>query len=156
MVRSLQLDNVADKLYGFVTKANGSWRGCRQEETKKKIVLVDPSVAPNIVPNTLYSCSLIPMRNDEGFIAKSASLITFKATINTRCHNNKFMVLVKFGNCTIIYDPSSKEKRKRDIKTIADNLRKRLDLVKPFEVAEEFVNAACMVKRMYDQSQDNV
>ncbi len=32
------LDNVADKLYGFVAKSNGSWRGCRETESKKKIV----------------------------------------------------------------------------------------------------------------------
>ncbi len=57
------LDNVADKLYGFVAKSNGSWRGCRETESKKKIVFVDTAIAKDIIPNTLYSCSLVPMRN---------------------------------------------------------------------------------------------
>lgn len=30
------LENVADRLYGFVTKTNGSWKGCRETESKKK------------------------------------------------------------------------------------------------------------------------
>ncbi len=33
------LDNVADRLYGFVAKSNGSWRGCRETESKKKSCL---------------------------------------------------------------------------------------------------------------------
>ena len=30
------LDNVEDRLYGFVTKSNGSWRGCRDTKKKKE------------------------------------------------------------------------------------------------------------------------
>lgn len=151
------LDNIADRIYGFVTKKDGSWRGCRiEDDIKKKIVFVDAAIAKDILPNILYSCSLIPMRNDKGFIAKSASVIKFEATIRTTCRNNVFVVTVKFGNKLYIYDPSSKEGRKRDIKKIADTLRNRIDLVDAFNVAEEFVNAACMVKHMYNQSHDDV
>lgn len=32
------LENVADQLYGFVTKTNGSWKGCRETESKKNRV----------------------------------------------------------------------------------------------------------------------
>lgn len=150
------LDNVEDKLYGFVTKSNGSWRGCREDENKKKIVLVDSSIAQTIVPNVLYSCSLIPMRKDEGFIVKSASLIKFKGIISTTCRNNIFLVSIKFGNKIIIYNPASKERRKRDIKTVADNLRNRVDLENAQEVAEEFISTACLIKRLYEQSLQNV
>lgn len=48
------LENVAYRLYGFVTKTNGSWKGCRETESKKKIVFVDPSIAKDIIPNMLY------------------------------------------------------------------------------------------------------
>lgn len=150
------LNNVQDRLYGFVTKSNGSWRGCREDVVKKKIVFVDPAIAADIVPNVLYSCSLLPMRNEEGFIAKSASIIRFAALISTTCRKNIFMVKVKFGNKVIIYDPSSKEHRKRDIKTIADGIRSRVDLENAHGVAEDFISSACIVKRLYDQSHGNV
>lgn len=150
------LGNMADRIYGFVTKINGSWRGCREEDSKKKIVFVDAAIAKDIIPNVLYSCSLAPMRKDEGFIAKSATIIKFEGMIRTTCRKNVFVVSVKFGNKLYIYDPSSKDKRKRDIKKIADTLRNRVDLIDAYNVAEEFINAACMVKHMYNQSSDNV
>lgn len=150
------LNNVQDRLYGFVTKSNGSWRGCREDIVKKKIVFIDPTIAEEIIPNVLYSCTLIPMRNEEGFIVKSASIIKFKGMISTTCRKNVFLVTVKFGNKVIIYDPSSKERRKREIKSIADNLRSRVDLENAHGVAEDFINSACIVKRLYEQSRNNV
>lgn len=150
------LNNAQDRLYGFVTKSNGSWRGCREDVVKKKIVFVDPTIAADIIPNVLYSCSLLPMRNDEGFIVKSASIIKFTGMISTTCRKNVFLVKVKFGNKIIIYDPSSTEIRKRDIKAIADMLRNRVDLENAHGVAEDFISSACIVKRLYDQSQHNV
>ena len=96
------------------------------------------------------------MSKDEGFIVKSASIIKFKGTILTAYRKNKFMVKIKFGNKVIIYDPASKERRKRDIQKIADNLRNRIDLVDAPMVAEDFINNACMIKRLYEQSKQNV
>lgn len=149
------LDNVKDRLYGFVTKINGSWKGCRDTEKKKKIVFVDPTIADSIVPNALYCCLLTPMANERnGFIATSAKLVQFQATLSTICRNNVFLVTIKFGNKTIIYDPASKERRKRDIQSIASNLRNRVDLVNAGEVAEDFISSACIVKRFYEQSQN--
>ncbi len=150
------LNNVQDRLYGFITKSNGSWRGCRDTVIKKKIVFVDPSIAADIIPNVLYSCSLIPMRNDEGFIVKSASVIKFPGLIVTTCKKNVFLVHVKFGNKVITYDPSSKERRKNNIQSIADGLRERIDLENSHIVAEDFISSACIVKRLYDQSKENV
>ncbi len=150
------LDNVADKLYGFVAKSNGSWRGCRETESKKKIVFVDTAIAKDIIPNMLYSCSLLPMRNEGGFIAKSATLIKFPGTITTICRNSTFRIKITFGNKEYIYDPSSKEKRKSDIKAIADILRNRHDLENAMSVAEDFVDNACIIKRLYEQSQYHV
>ena len=53
---------------------------------------------------------------------------------------------VKFGNKVFIYDPASKDRRKRDIKSIADALRVRMDLLDAQTVTEDFVNNACMIK----------
>lgn len=150
------LENVADRLYGFVTKTNGSWKGCRETESKKKIVFVDPSIAKDIIPNMLYSCTLMPMRSETGFIAKSATILRFLATIKTICRKNVFVVRITFGNKEIIYDPSSKEKRKNDIQVIAQLLRGRNDLENAIATAEDFIDNAFMVRRLYEQSQGNV
>lgn len=150
------LDGMAERIYGFVTKVNGSWRGCREEDDKKKIVFVDEAIVKDIVPDVLYSCSLVPMRNDKGFIAKTATVKKFEAIIRTSCRKNSFIVSVKFGNKQYIYDPASKNKQKCNIKKIADLLRSRIDLIDAHNVAEEFINQACMVKRMYEQSLDDV
>lgn len=150
------LENVADRLYGFVTKTNGSWKGCRETESKKKIVFVDPSIAKDIIPNMLYSCTLMPMRSETGFITKSATILRFPATIKTICRKNVFVVRITFGNKEIIYDPSSKEKRKNDIQVIAQLLRGRNDLENAIATAEDFIDNAFMVRRLYEQSQGNV
>lgn len=147
------LGGVESRLYGLVTKVQGSWRGCREtDECKKKIVFVDPSISKDIIPNALYICSLIPMRKEEGFIVKSAQLVKFKAIVETKITKNVFRVSVKFGNKVIVYDPSSKEKRHKDIRGIAESLRKRVDVLDANGVAEDFLNSACIAKRMYEQS----
>lgn len=145
------LDNAKDRIYSFVTKSNGSWRGCNETEAKKKIVFVAQHIAQDIIPDVLYSCALIPMREKNGFIAQSASIVKFKAVISTVCRKGIFLVNVKFGNKTYIYDPSSKENRRKDIQAIAEKLRWRIDLENAPSVAEEFINAACVVKRLYEQ-----
>lgn len=150
------LGNAKDRIYGFVTKSDGSWKGCYETEKKKKIVFVAQHIAQGIIPNVLYSCSLIPMREKHGFIAQSASVVKFKATISTVCRKGIFMVNVKFGNKIFIYDPSSKERRRNNIQIIAEKLRWRIELENAPCVAEEFINAACMVKRLYDQYGNNV
>lgn len=145
------LGGVESRIYGLVTKKDGSWRGCREEDDcKKKIVFVDQQLASGIIPNALYSCTIIPMMKADGFIAKTAKLIKFKAMIETKMGGNDYYVSVKFGNKSITYDPTSKEKRHRNIKYIADKLRGRVDVVDANQVAEDFLNSACIVKRMYE------
>lgn len=147
------LDGIESRLYGFVSKINGSWRGCRDtDKCKKKIVFVDPGVAKNIIPNALYSCSLTPMHNEQGFIAVSATIVLFKARIETTVNDSTFKVSVKFGNKDIIYDPTSKDPKCNDIKGIAESLRKRNDLQDAYRVAEDFLDSACIVKGLYERS----
>ena len=150
------LDNREDRLYGFVTKIGGSWRGCRGEAERKKIVFVDTAIAKDVVPNVLYSCSLVPMRKEGGFIAKSATVVKFKGVIRTICRKDVFVVSVKFGNRIYSYNPSNDEEHKNNIQRIANALRNRIDLVDAYNVAEDFINAACMVKHMYNQSAGHV
>lgn len=145
-----------DKIYGFVTKSKGGWKGCRETEKKKKIVFVDFSIEKSIIPNVLYSCLLIPMCDGNGFIALSASIIKFKGVVAASYRNSHFSVKVSFGNRVIVYDPSSKESCKRNIKTIADKLRNHVDLKNAYEVTEEFINTACLAKRLNDQYHQDV
>lgn len=144
------LNDAEDRIYGFVTKVNGSWKGCRESEAKKKIVFVDESIAPSILPNTLYHCVLIPMKTGNGFVALSAKILKFKATIATISHKDTFVVAVKFGNKEIIYDPSSRDVKRNDIVTIANIIRKRDDLKDAHTTAEDFIDNALMAKRLYD------
>ena len=150
------LDNVADRLYGFVTKVNGSWRGCRSDNPKKRIVFVDPTIAKDVEPQLLYRCSLRWMNNQKGLIAISAKRVLFSGTITTTCTNDTFQVKVRFGMKEFVYDPSSSKSCERDIKAIADIIRNRRDLENAQGVAEDFINNACIVKRLYEQSQAHV
>lgn len=150
------LDGISEKVYGFVTKVGSSWLGCRQNVEKKKIVFVDPMLEAKIVPNRLYKCSLEPMRDGGGFIAKSATLVKFKATIASVCKHGTYKVYVKFGNKQIVYAPSSEDKHKSDIRRISNLLQERIDLHSPEKVIEEFVDSACMVKMLYQNYLKNV
>lgn len=139
----------SSRLCGFVTKVNGSWKGCRADDKcKKKIVFIDYKTVNNVIPNMLYQCVLIPMKKDGGFIAISAELVTFEATIYTKYNYGRFTVHVRFGNKCIVYDSESDDNRKRDINLIANRLRKRIDLKNSNEVVEDFINTACLVRNL--------
>lgn len=150
------LDNCADRLYGFVTKVNGSWRGCRDDVKKKKIVFIDSAVSDGVMPNVLYSCTLIPMDQDGGFIAISVSAIKFKAHISTTAKNGIYMIKISFGHKVVVYDPANPDSRRNDIQKIANMLRDRVDLKNAYQIAEDFITSACTVKRLYRQAQENV
>lgn len=142
---------------GFVTKNKlGSWRGCREDaEVSKKIVLLDPRQVPiEIKENTLYQCSLIPMKGECGYIAISAQLVQFEAKTETVVYENVYKVIVRFGNRTIIYDPTSKLKKHNDIRSIMDFLKSREDLKYANAVAEEFFDCAYLLKSIYDKDKN--
>lgn len=145
------LNNVENKLYGFVTRVNGSWRGCRSDEPKKKIVFVEESVADSIIPNSLYNVTLKPMNNGDGFIAISVREVKFPAQITTTVKDSEFQVKVSFGNANLIYNPFSSFEREKNIVAIANLIRCRKDLLNPLKVAEDFINEACIVSRLAKQ-----
>lgn len=143
--------------YGFVTKnQKGSWRGCNEEDdVRKKIVFVDKHDDKDMIPNTLYQVSLIPMTSDHGFIALNPKLVQFVAKIETEADNNKYRVTVKFGNKIIIYDPTSPNKKKNDIQTIVNLLKSRADLKYKEAVTEEFLDCACLLLSIYKRENKN-
>lgn len=137
--------------YGFVTKnKKGSWRGCNEEsEVKKKIVFLDNHEESNMIPNALYQVTLIPMKSDSGFIALNPKILQFIAKIETKVENNIYNVTVKFGNRTVIYDPTSDNKKKNNIQSIANFLKSRVDLKYKDAVAGEFLDCACLLLSIY-------
>lgn len=145
-----------DKLYGFVTKINGSWRGCRDTEKKKKVVLLDAWLIDKIVPNVPYKCTLSPMKYGKGFVAIFAKPLKFDEKISVIGRPGRNVVLVRWGCKTLTYNPASDKEYERDIQKIANNLRKRHDLNDPARAAEEFINEALLVKRLYDQYKEDV
>lgn len=146
-------DGNVGKVYAFVTKENGHWRGCREDDDrKKKIVFADQSVSKSIIEGKLYWCKLIPMREDNGFIAMSAEMAKFKARIETIVKGKSFMVIVSFGNKKVVYDPTSSDEKRADIKGITDYLRHRVDLLDAQQVAEDFLDSACIVRGLYQRS----
>lgn len=138
------------KVYGFVTKKGGHWMGCRDvDDCKKKIVFVDHSVSKDIQENVPYNVTLIPMHSEQGFIVMAATQVKFEAKIITRMSKGIFKVMVKFGIKTIVYDPSSKLDKYNNINDIADHIRHRADLRDPIQVAEDFIDSACLIKSLY-------
>jgi hypothetical protein len=137
------------KIFGFVTKKEGHWMGCRDDEKKKKIVFVDPSISKSIQENVPYNVTLIPMHSEQGFIATAATQVLFDAKIITRMSKGVFKVLVKFGIKTVMFDPSSNLERYNSITGIADLIRHRTDLKDPMQVAEDFIDSACLVRDLY-------
>lgn len=141
------------ELYGFVTKTdNGSWRGCREDEVKKKIVLTDKHLGQSMQENVLYQVVLIPMRSDSGFIAIQAKLVQFTAKIETETRHGEYKVVVKFGNKVVTYNPQSTDNRRNNPQAIAKYLRERVDLKYSNAVAEEFINCACLLLCIYNKN----
>lgn len=148
-----QPDGKSPRLCGLVTKVDHSWRGCREnDECKKMIVIPDVEIEKELVPNVLYSCSLIPMTKGKGFVAISATMVQFKARIDTHVNpkTDTFKVTVSWGNKRLVYDPSHPKEVFSTPGLIAEMIKKRLDMKKPLETAEDFINAAVVVKRMYE------
>lgn len=143
---------------GFVTKnEHGSWRGCREDSdiSKKKIVLLDPrQITIPIKENTLYQCTLIPMKSDSGYIVIQAKQVQFEAKVETIVHEDTYQVVVKFGNKTITYDPTSKQDKRNDKQAIANMLRSREDLKYANAIAEEFLDCACLLQTIYKRAKN--
>lgn len=140
------------RLLGFVTKVNGSWRGCREDVELKKIVFPAPYLQSSIVPGALYRCGLANMDNNKGFIAVSAKIVQFEATISTIVNPDENKVVVKYGNRVVVYNPASSDERENNIQTIANKLRSRIDLANSCQVAEDFIDAAFMLRQQYNMS----
>lgn len=129
---------------------SGRIMGVRQEsELPKKICIADKLLAPSIILNALYNCTLIPMKDKEGYVVIEAEPTQFKASVTTTyVKNTIYLVEVKFGNKKIRFDPF--DGRKESIKDFAACravLEKRVDVKNITKVVEDFEHAAKSILR---------
>lgn len=140
---------------GFVfqdfKKAQGWIRGVRADsDCPKKICVVDEKLSGEILANTLYYCTLIPMAEKSGYVVIEATPVQFKATVHTSyIKNTIYRVEVKFGNKTVYFNPfDGKKDSVKDIGVCKSLLERRVDIENQTQVVEDFERAANHLLRL--------
>lgn len=136
----------------FVTKtgAGKPWKGCRENtKTKKKIVIPSKEIASTVQDNVLYNAELIPMNNDQGFIAVKLDIQKFPATIETTISPTRFKCELNFGNKTIVYDPQKgRQENRKLLPKVMELVSQRVDIQNKDKVVEDF-ELACQTVLYY-------
>lgn len=126
--------------------------GVRQDsEYPKKICILDKKLMCQVLLNTLYDATLIPMAEKNGYIVVDVSPVQFKATIETSYVPKAiYVVEVKFGNKVIRFDPLDGRKDSiRILEECKNVLAKRTDIQNIMQVIDDFVAAATNIKNRY-------
>lgn len=132
----------------------GEIRGVRQDSPyPKKICLLDKTLVPETLLNTLYDATLIPMAAKDGYVVIEVNPVQFKATIETTYVPKAiYQVAVKFGNKTVQFNP--KDGRKSSVRRL-DECRKiletRVDVKNLFDVLDDFDEAVDNLLKKYEQ-----
>ena len=134
----------SDSLAGYVTKQNGSWKGCRADDPRhKKIVLPGQEIKGGLMENVLYRTKVIPMKEKDGFVAIKVEPVQFEARIETKFKGKRYRIEVKFGNKTLVYDPFCKKNLQRsDIARFRKTLESRPDIKDLQQVVDDFLDMA--------------
>lgn len=141
---------------GFVSinTKNGRVKGVREDAKEpKKVCVVTHELAAIIEPGVLYDVELIPMRNaNAGYIVVKAELHAFEARISsTVVKNAVYIVEVKFGNKTIIFDPLDGRKDSvRTIDGVIEVLQYRKDIKDLLQVIDDFQRVANNVMTAFE------
>lgn len=141
-------------LVGYVSEnENNFYYGCREDSpVKKKVVIPDSVIAEGMVENTLYDCTLKPMRNGKGFIAVKAEICLFPATVEFSIANNRYKASVRFGNKTIVYDPQyGRDDSVKTVEGALGILERRNDIRDKQKVVDSFLQAANIVSTLYKE-----
>lgn len=148
--------NVSDALVGFVSinNKNGRMKGVRENaDVPKMICLTSNDVAPSIEQGVLYDVEMIPMNNaSSGFIVVKAEPHKFNARISSSIVKNAvYVVEVKFGNKTIVFNPlDGKKDSIRTIDGVLEVLSARKDIRNIEQVLEDFKCAAEHMMEAYE------
>lgn len=136
---------------GFVSinTKNGCVKGVREDAKEhKKVCVVTHELASIIEPNVLYDVEMIPMKNkNAGYIVVKAEPHAFEARITSSVVKNAvYLVEVKFGNKTIIFDPLDGRKDSvRTIDGVIEVLQYRKDIKDLLQVIDDFQKTANIV-----------
>lgn len=136
---------------GFVSinTKNGCIKGVREDAKEhKKVCVVTHDLASVIEPNVLYDVEMIPMKDKKaGYIVVKAEPHAFEARISSSIVRNAvYMVEVKFGNKTIIFDPLDGRKDSvRTIDGVIEMLQYRKDIKDLLQVIDDFQKTANIV-----------
>lgn len=135
-------------MVSFVTQAsNKAWRGCKENSPEPKRVVVLGNVPSAFVKEgVLYKCVLVPMRSGAGFVATSATPMKFNATLSAKGIGAEARIDVSFGNCTITYQPGSKDPKLNNRNTVLERIAKRNDIRNIEETISDFMEAADNMK----------
>lgn len=149
---------ISDKtqaIVGFVSQNSktGEIRGVRQDDPHpKKICVLDRKLAPDMLLNTLYNVTLIPMKERDGYVVVEATPVQFKATIETTYVPKAiYHIDVKFGNKKIQFDP--KDGRKDSVKRLKQCrriLETRVDVKNLQDVIDDFDDATRNLLKKYE------
>ena len=140
---------------GFVSQNSktGEIRGVRQDDPHpKKICVVDRKLSCDILHNTLYNVTLIPMKDKDGYLVIEATPVQFRAVIETTYVPKAiYHIDVKFGNKKLQFDP--KDGRKESVKRLdlcRRVLETRVDVRDLPQVMEDFDIAVRNLLRKYE------
>lgn len=138
----------------FVSENFKTGRICgvrKDSEYPKKICVLDKKLVYEVLPNTLYDVTLIPMTEKNGYIAIEATPVQFKAIIETTYVPKAiYLVEAKFGNKTIRFDPMSGRKNSiRNLTECKRVLEKRTDIKDIVQVVDDFMVAANDIKQKF-------
>lgn len=139
---------------GFVSQNPKTGRICgvRQDsEHPKKICVLDKALTRDVLVNTLYDATLIPMAEKNGYIVVDIIPVQFKAAIETTYVPKAiYRVEVKFGNKVIRFDPLDGRKDTiRSLKKCKSVLEKRTDIQDVIQVVDDFMVAANDIKNRF-------
>lgn len=141
---------------GFISvnTKNGCVRGVREDAKEpKKVCVVAHELSDIIEPNALYDVELTPMKNQKaGFIVKKAVPHMFEARISsTIVKNAVYLVEIKFGNKTIIFDPlDGRQDCVRTIEGVIEILQYRKDVKNLLQVISDFKLVANNIVAAYE------
>lgn len=119
----------------------GEIRGVRQDSPyPKKICILDKKLVCDVLLNTLYDATLIPMNSKDGYVVIEVVPVQFNARIEvTYIPKVTYLVEVKFGNKVIRFDPMDGRKCSvRNIDECRRVLETRVDIKNIAQVLSDF------------------
>lgn len=139
---------------GFVSQnpTTGIWHGVPEDKPyPKKICVLDRSLVPYVLLKKLYDVEMIPMRNKDGFVAKTADPVSYPAKIVcSHIPGMLYHVEAVFGGKRIVFDPSEqRDKSVCEIERAVEKLRMRTDVENLDQAVEEFANETYKMNQLY-------